>query len=134
MVWKCDREPARDADIGPTPPPSDAYLDAWLAARGMKLTPEQEALVEPVASHLAARNGGVWAVFSGSRKEKYRKTARAIIPIIWQHAAAVEREACAKEAEWQAAQPVCLDCPRFEPNVSCNLIADAIRARSNDDA
>lgn len=35
MIWKCDREPPRDAAIGPSPPPSDAYLNAWMAQRGM---------------------------------------------------------------------------------------------------
>jgi hypothetical protein len=35
MIWKCDREPARDWNVPAGPPPSDRYLDAWMARRGM---------------------------------------------------------------------------------------------------
>lgn len=39
MLWKCDRTPSTGT---PTPPPSDAYLDAWMAARGTKLLPKHD--------------------------------------------------------------------------------------------
>jgi hypothetical protein len=34
-MTRAAHEPARDADIGPSAPPSDSYLDAWMARRGM---------------------------------------------------------------------------------------------------
>jgi hypothetical protein len=50
MIWKCDREPARDDGTPPSAPPSDRYLDAWMAARGVVKRRDDEELPADVAA------------------------------------------------------------------------------------
>jgi hypothetical protein len=50
MIWKCDRETPRDWDAPVGPPPSDRYLDAWMAARGVVKRRDDEELPADVAA------------------------------------------------------------------------------------